>query len=62
MTKFRPLEDRVLVKRIKEEERTKAGIVIPDTAKEKPQEGNVVAVGKGYIQTPGRSARFVHPT
>ena len=47
MTKFRPLGDRVLVKRIKEEERTKGGIVIPDTAKEKPQEGKVVAVGKG---------------
>ena len=47
MTKFRPLGDRVLVKRIKEEERTKGGIVIPDTAKEKPQEGMVVAVGKG---------------
>jgi chaperonin GroES len=47
MTKFRPLGDRVLVKRIKEEERTKGGIVIPDTAKEKPQEGKVIAVGKG---------------
>ena len=47
MTKFRPLGDRVLVRRIKEEERTKGGIVIPDTAKEKPQEGKVVAVGKG---------------
>jgi chaperonin GroES len=47
MTKFRPLGDRVLVKRIKEEERTKGGIVIPDTAKEKPQEGKVVTVGKG---------------
>ncbi len=47
MTKFRPLGDRVLVKRIKEEEKTKGGIIIPDTAKEKPQEGKVVAVGKG---------------
>jgi chaperonin GroES len=47
MTKFRPLGDRVLVRRIKEEERTKGGIVIPDTAKEKPQEGKVIAVGKG---------------
>jgi chaperonin GroES len=47
MTKFRPVGDRVLVKRIKEEERSKGGIVIPDTAKEKPQEGKVVAVGKG---------------
>jgi chaperonin GroES len=45
--KIRPLGDRVLVKRIKEEDRTKGGIIIPDTAKEKPQEGKVVAVGKG---------------
>jgi chaperonin GroES len=44
MTKVRPLGDRVLVKRIKEEERTKGGIVIPDTAKEKPQEGIVVGI------------------
>ena len=45
--KVRPLGDRVLVKRIAEEEKTKGGIIIPDTAKEKPQEGKVVAVGKG---------------
>jgi len=45
--KIRPLGDRILVKRIKEEEKTKGGIIIPDTAKEKPQEGKVVAVGKG---------------
>jgi chaperonin GroES len=45
--KIRPLGDRVLVKRIAEEERTKGGIIIPDTAKEKPQEGKVVAVGPG---------------
>lgn len=45
--KFRPLHDRVLVKRIEQEERTKGGIIIPDTAKEKPQEGEVVAVGPG---------------
>jgi chaperonin GroES len=44
---FRPLHDRVLVKRVKEEEKTKGGIIIPDTAKEKPQEGKVVAVGTG---------------
>ena len=44
---FRPLGDRVLVKRVEEEEKTKGGIIIPDTAKEKPQEGIVVAVGKG---------------
>jgi chaperonin GroES len=44
---FRPLGDRVLVKRVKEEEKTKGGIIIPDTAQEKPQEGEVVAVGPG---------------
>ena len=44
---FRPLGDRVLVKRIEEEAKTKGGIIIPDTAKEKPQEGEVVAVGPG---------------
>ena len=47
MANFRPLGDRVLVKRVKEEEKTKGGIIIPDTAKEKPQEGEVVAVGPG---------------
>jgi chaperonin GroES len=47
MDKIRPLGDRILVKRIKEEEKSKGGIIIPDTAKEKPQEGKVVAVGKG---------------
>jgi chaperonin GroES len=45
--KLRPLHDRVVVRRVKEEEKTKGGIIIPDTAKEKPQEGEVVAVGKG---------------
>ena len=44
---FRPLHDRVLVKRVKEEEKTKGGIIIPDTVKEKPQVGKVVAVGPG---------------
>ena len=44
---FRPLGDRVLVKRVEEESKTKGGIIIPDTAKEKPQEGEVVAVGSG---------------
>ena len=47
MANFRPLGDRVLVKRVKEEEKTKGGIIIPDTAQEKPQEGEVVAVGPG---------------
>jgi chaperonin GroES len=46
---FRPLGDRVLVKRVEEETKTKGGIIIPDTAKEKPQEGEVVAVGPGAI-------------
>ncbi len=46
-TKIRPLHDRVIVKRIEEEEKSKGGIIIPDTAKEKPQEGRVVAVGPG---------------
>jgi chaperonin GroES len=45
--KFRPLHDRVLVKRIEQEAKTKGGIIIPETAKEKPQEGEVVAVGPG---------------
>ncbi len=45
--KFRPLHDRVVVRRLEEEERTKGGIIIPDTAKEKPQQGEVIAVGPG---------------
>ena len=45
--KFRPLQDRVLVRRIEEEEKTKGGIIIPDTAKEKPMEGEVLAAGPG---------------
>ena len=44
---FRPLHDRVVVKRLEGEEKTKGGIIIPDTAKEKPQEGKVIAVGPG---------------
>ncbi len=52
--KIRPLGDRILVKRIKEEEQTKGGIIIPDTAKEKPQEGKVVAVGKGKMTEAGK--------
>ena len=47
MTKFRPLRDRVVVRRVKEEEKSKGGIIIPDNAKEKPQEGEVIAVGPG---------------
>jgi chaperonin GroES len=51
--KIRPLGDRILVKRIQEEDKTKGGIIIPDTAKEKPQEGKVVAVGKGKMTEAG---------
>jgi len=51
---FRPLHDRVLVKRVKAEEKTKGGIIIPDTAKEKPQEGKVVAVGTGIRGEDGK--------
>ena len=52
--KFRPLGDRVLVKRVEEEEKTKGGIIIPDTAKEKPQEGEVIAVGPGARDDSGK--------
>lgn len=51
--KIRPLQDRVIVKRIDGEEKTKGGIIIPDTAKEKPQEGKVVAAGKGKVGDDG---------
>ena len=67
--KFRPLHDRVVVRRIQEDERTKGGIIIPDTAKEKPQQGEIVAVGpgapdeKGNVRPldvkPGRAVRQV---
>ena len=52
--KIRPLQDRVIVQRVDEEEKTKGGIIIPDTAKEKPQEGKVVAVGKGKVNDDGK--------
>jgi chaperonin GroES len=55
---FRPLGDRVLVKRVKEEEKTKGGIIIPDTAKEKPQEGEVVAVGPGARDEDGERIKM----
>ena len=51
---FRPLHDRIVVKRIEGEEKTKGGIIIPDTAKEKPQEGKVVAVGPGARDESGK--------
>jgi chaperonin GroES len=52
--KIRPLQDRVIVKRIAEEEKTEGGIIIPDTAKEKPQDGKVIAVGKGKVNDDGK--------
>ena len=57
--KIRPLQDRVIVKRVDEEETTAGGIIIPDTAKEKPQEGKVVAVGKGR---PADDGELIKPT
>ena len=51
---FRPLHDRIVVKRIDAEEKTRGGIIIPDTAKEKPQEGKVIAVGKGRVLDDGK--------
>jgi chaperonin GroES len=51
---FRPLHDRILIKRIEEKEAVKGGIIIPDTAKEKPQEGEVVAVGNGKMTEDGK--------
>ena len=55
--KIRPLQDRLIVKRVQEEEKTKGGIIIPDTAKEKPIEGKVVAAGNGKLGEDGK----VHP-
>src|SRR5436190_10285935 len=54
MAKFTPLHDRILVRRIEEGETTRGGIIIPDTAKDKPQEGEVVSVGKGKINEEGK--------
>lgn len=51
---FRPLHDRILVRRVESEEKTKGGIIIPDTAKEKPQEGQVIAVGSGARNDAGQ--------
>jgi len=55
--KFRPLHDRVLVRRVEQEEKTAGGIIIPDTAKEKPQEGEIIAVGPGARGEDGK----LHP-
>ena len=52
--KFKPLHDRILIKRIEESEKSKGGIIIPDTAKEKPSEGEVVAVGPGTLNKDGK--------
>ena len=52
--KVRPLQDRILVRRVAEEEKTKGGIIIPDAAKEKPAEGEVIAVGNGKIDDKGK--------
>jgi len=54
MTKIRPLQDRLIVKRVEEEEKTKGGIIIPDTAKEKPIEGKVIAAGNGKVLEDGK--------
>ena len=54
--KFRPLHDRVVVRRVDEEERSAGGIIIPDTAKEKPQMGKIVAAGPGKTTAPGEAA------
>ena len=55
--KIRPLQDRILVKRVEEEEKSKGGIIIPDSAKEKPMEGRVTAAGKGKVNEEGK----LHP-
>jgi chaperonin GroES len=55
--KIRPLQDRLIVKRVEEEEKTKGGIIIPDSAKEKPMEGKVISVGKGKLLEDGK----IHP-
>jgi chaperonin GroES len=57
-TKIRPLQDRVIVKRLKEEDKTKGGLYIPDTAKEKPVEGTVLAVGNGKVLEDGTVRRL----
>lgn len=54
-TKVRPLHDRILVRRLQEDEKTAGGIIIPDTAKEKPQRGEIVAAGKGRVTQEGKT-------
>ena len=60
--KFRPLHDRVVVRRLESEEKTAGGIIIPDTAKEKPQEGEVVALGTGKRDEDGKKIEFTVKT
>ena len=57
MKKFRPLQDRILVKRLEAEETTPSGIIIPDNAKEKPMEGEVIAVGNGKVLSDGKVSK-----
>lgn len=57
--KIKPLHDKILIKRVNEEDKTKGGIIIPDTAKEKPMEGNVIAVGTGKILKDGSKRPLV---
>ena len=52
--KIRPLQDRIIVKRVEEDDKTKGGIIIPDSAKEKPAEGEIIAVGKGRVKEDGK--------
>ena len=54
MPQIRPLHDRVIVQRLAEEERTRGGIIIPDTAKEKPQKGKIISIGKGRVTDDGK--------
>jgi chaperonin GroES len=58
MSKIRPLNDKIVVKRLEAEEKTKGGIVLPDTAKEKPKEGRVISVGEGKLLKNGERAKF----
>ena len=57
-TKIQPLQDRVIVRRLEEEEKTRGGIIIPDTAKEKPMEGKVIAVGPGKVLDSGNKIKL----
>ena len=54
MSQIRPLQDRVMIKRVKQDDTSKGGIIIPDTAKEKPIEGEVIAIGHGKVQDDGK--------